>query len=160
MLELLISQSVQLQSMVPSPADSSAANSPYSMNQASGDIFKMDQKPTLVPIDQQNASERLQRLMRDCGYSTDRLQNMFDELPPRKTRDDLIDHYFAAMSVLTFVLLHRITDTGDAETGLVIPYRSTSFAANMQHSLRTNKIWRTLITSVSCRYYLWYLLSP
>ncbi|RPD67176.1 hypothetical protein L226DRAFT_549800 [Lentinus tigrinus ALCF2SS1-7] len=88
----------QLQSMVPSPADSSAANSPYSMNQASGDIFKMDQKPTLLPIDQQNASERLQRLMRDCGYSTDRLQNMFDELPPRKTRDDLIDHYFAAIN--------------------------------------------------------------
>ncbi|TFK89818.1 hypothetical protein K466DRAFT_544538 [Polyporus arcularius HHB13444] len=88
----------QLQSMVPSPADSSSANSPYSMNQASHDIFKMDQKPTLIPMDQQNASERLQRLMRDCGYSTDRLQNMFDELPPRKMRDDLIDHYFAAIN--------------------------------------------------------------
>lgn len=58
----------------------------------------MDQKPTFVPMEQ-TATERLKRLMRDCGYSSDRLQNMYDELPSRKMRDDLVDHYFTAMFV-------------------------------------------------------------
>lgn len=49
---------------------------------------------------EQSASERLQRLMQDCGYSTDRLQNMYDELPPRKLRDELVKYYFDIMYVL------------------------------------------------------------
>ncbi len=60
---------------------------------------------------EQTATERLQRLMRDCGYSTDRLQNMYDELPPRKLRDDLVDYYFTAMSVFTFASLRWLLMT-------------------------------------------------
>lgn len=66
------------------------------MRHLPSDIFKGDHKPAIAPMEQ-TAIERFQRLIRDCGYSSERLQNMYDELPPRKLRDDLIDHYFATM---------------------------------------------------------------
>lgn len=90
--------------MVPSPApDGSANGTSFSSNQLQSDIFKADPKPTITSMEP-TATERLQRLMRDCGYSTDRLENVYNELPARKLRDDLIDYYFTNMSVLAFVL--------------------------------------------------------
>ena len=85
--------------MMPSPVhDGSPRSMPFSGNQNHNGYFEEDQKPTLTPMEQ-SAAERLQRLMRDCGYSTDRLQNMYDELPPRKLRDDLVNYYFDVMFV-------------------------------------------------------------
>ena len=91
--------------MVPSPAPEGTANgaSLLTSNQLQSDIFKVDPKPTITSMEP-TATERLQRLMRDCGYSTARLENMYSELPPRKLRDDLLDYYFSNMSVLAFVL--------------------------------------------------------
>ncbi|KAI0750793.1 fungal-specific transcription factor domain-containing protein [Daedaleopsis nitida] len=95
----------QLQSMVPSPAaESSSGNSAYGMNKSTADM--LDQKPTLAPMEQ-TATERLQRLMRDCGYSADRLQNMYDELPPQKMRDDLVEHYFSAINWSRYPISER-----------------------------------------------------
>ena len=113
--------------MVPSPAaESSAGNSPFSNSQSTTDIFKVDQKPTLAPMEQ-TAAERLASLMRDSGYSPDRLQNMYDELPPRKMRDELVDHYFDAMSVLTsWTSAFGLLTLGLVATGLATRYRNTS----------------------------------
>lgn len=95
--------SIQLQSMVPSPpAENSSGNTPLS-GQFQRDVFNADQKPTITPMDMP-ATERLQRLMRDCGFGTDRLQSMYDDLPSRKMRDDLVNHYFSTMYVWTFGL--------------------------------------------------------
>ena len=142
---------VQLQSMVPSPApDSSSGNTPKS----NGDIFKIDQKPTLAPIEQ-TATERLERLMRDCGYSTDRLQSMYEELPPRKMRDDLVDYYFSAMSVLVSVTAVPIAHVLAIVIGVVIQYRSMSSALPTLRSLEMNTTYRTLATFDFCLCYSW-----
>ncbi|KAI0349425.1 hypothetical protein OH77DRAFT_1415061 [Trametes cingulata] len=88
----------QLQNMVPTQgAENEASSSSFGNARLPSDIFKADHKPSLAPIEQ-TAIERLQRLIRDCGYSSERLQNMYNELPPRKLRDDLIDHYFATIN--------------------------------------------------------------
>lgn len=87
----------QLQNMVPNPVvENDTSNGSLPVNQA--DIFKSDHQASLAPIEQ-TAIERLHRLIRDCGYSAERLQNMYNELPPRKQRDDLVDHYFTTMFV-------------------------------------------------------------
>ncbi|EIW61968.1 uncharacterized protein TRAVEDRAFT_117517 [Trametes versicolor FP-101664 SS1] len=85
----------QLQNMVPSQGQDNEASS--SSHQTHPDIFKPDRPPSLAPIEQ-TAIERLQRLIQDCGYSSERLQNMYNELPPRKLRDDLVDHYFTTIN--------------------------------------------------------------
>ncbi|KAI0677610.1 hypothetical protein C8Q78DRAFT_961708 [Trametes maxima] len=86
----------QLQNMVPPQgAEHEAAGNSFGLNHT--DIFKPDNKPGLAPIEQ-TAIERLQRLIRDCGYSSERLQNMYNELPPRKLREDLIDYYFTTIN--------------------------------------------------------------
>ncbi|OSD04240.1 hypothetical protein PYCCODRAFT_1387107 [Trametes coccinea BRFM310] len=82
----------QLEHMVPNQGSENEAN-----HTADHDLFKPDHKPGLVPVEQ-TAMERLQRLIRDCGYSSDRLQTLYDELPPRKLRDELIDYYFATIN--------------------------------------------------------------
>ncbi|KAI0638176.1 fungal-specific transcription factor domain-containing protein [Trametes polyzona] len=88
----------QLQNMVPSQgAENEASGSSLAMTGAHSDIFKPDPQQGLAPIEQ-TAIERLHRLIRDCGYSAERLQNMYNELPPRKQRDDLIDHYFSTIN--------------------------------------------------------------
>lgn len=70
------------------------------------DIFKPDNKSGLAPIEQ-TAIERLQRLIQDCGYSSERLRDMYYELPPRKLRDDLIDYYFSTMFVVPYTSVSR-----------------------------------------------------
>ncbi|KAI0832409.1 fungal-specific transcription factor domain-containing protein [Trametes gibbosa] len=86
----------QLQNMVPNPVvENDTSNGSLPVNQA--DIFKSDHQASLAPIEQ-TAIERLHRLIRDCGYSAERLQNMYNELPPRKQRDDLVDHYFTTIN--------------------------------------------------------------
>ncbi|KAM5540503.1 hypothetical protein V8D89_005961 [Ganoderma adspersum] len=92
----------QLQSMVPSPAPEGTANgASLTSSQLQSDIFKVDPKPTITSMEP-TATERLQRLMRDCGYSTARLENMYSELPPRKLRDDLVDYYFTNINWLRY----------------------------------------------------------
>ena len=94
---------LQLQSMVPSPApESSSDSNSLHASHLQSDLYKISQKPTITSMEP-TATERLQRLMTDCGYSTERLQNMYSELPPRKLRDALVDHYFSTMSVLVSV---------------------------------------------------------
>ncbi|TBU40114.1 hypothetical protein BD309DRAFT_927740 [Dichomitus squalens] len=88
----------QLQSMVPSPGPESTPDSTsLNANNLQSDLYKINQKPTITSMEP-TAAERLQRLMTDCGYSADRLQNMYNELPPRKLRDALVDHYFTAIN--------------------------------------------------------------
>ncbi|CDO75575.1 hypothetical protein BN946_scf184858.g15 [Trametes cinnabarina] len=82
----------QLQHMVPNQGSSNAASTTVD-----SDLFKPEHKPGLAPVEQ-TAMERLQRLIRDCGYSSERLQTMYDELPPRKLRDELIDYYFTTIN--------------------------------------------------------------
>lgn len=80
--------------MIPSPAqDGSPGSNSFSGAQSRHPHFSEDPKPTIVPMEQ-TASERLQRLIRDCGYSKERLQTMYDELPPQNLRDDLIKYFF------------------------------------------------------------------
>ncbi|KAI9001022.1 fungal-specific transcription factor domain-containing protein [Trametes punicea] len=85
----------QLRHMVPNQGPEREGSS--SVNQLQSDIFKPDHKPGLAPMEQ-TAMERLQRLIQDCGYSSERLRTMYDELPPRKLRDELIDHYFTTIN--------------------------------------------------------------
>ncbi|KAH9943451.1 uncharacterized protein BXZ73DRAFT_40632 [Epithele typhae] len=80
----------QLQSMVATP-DSGSGGSTFPVTHNA--LLEEESKPNITPMEQ-SATERLQRLMQDCGYSTERLQNMYDELPPRKFRDELVSHYF------------------------------------------------------------------
>ncbi|KAJ8481774.1 hypothetical protein ONZ51_g5768 [Trametes cubensis] len=85
----------ELQNMVPNQGaenDASGSATPLPV-----DIFKPDNKSGLAPIEQ-TAIERLQRLIQDCGYSSERLRDMYYELPPRKLRDDLIDYYFSTIN--------------------------------------------------------------
>lgn len=141
--------------MVPSPAPEGTANgaSLLTSNQLQSDIFKVDPKPTITSMEP-TATERLQRLMRDCGYSTARLENMYSELPPRKLRDDLVDYYFTNMSVLAFVLdewNHLLMNL--TEIGFVIRYPRTSSVPPTSRFWPMSKTWPIPITSDSCRCY-------
>ena len=96
---------VKLQSMVPTPTNgASPSGRAFSGSQSHSIFLQEELKPNLAPMEQ-SASERLRQLMQDCGYSTDRLQNMFDEVPPRKLRDELVDYYFDVMSVSSLLQL-------------------------------------------------------
>lgn len=120
---------MQLQNMVPSQGpDNEPSSSSLSIHQA----LKPDHQPGLVPMEQ-SASERLQRLIQDCGYSSERLRNMYNELPPRKLRDDLVDHYFTTMFVYHNTFLFRISDFHAPAIGLGIQSPSTNFVLRMLH---------------------------
>lgn len=117
--------------MVPSQGQDNEASS--SSRQTHPDIFKPDRPPSLAPIEQ-TAIERLQRLIQDCGYSSERLQNMYNELPPRKLRDDLVDHYFTTMFVWRDAFQDGISDLYVPEIGPAIQSQSMSSVLRMRRS--------------------------
>lgn len=98
--------------------------SSLSVNQLPSDIFHSE--PKLLANSEPSAADKLKTLISDYGFTPTKIPDLISQLPPRRLRNRLVDHYFSAMCVFFIVGNSRfVLKTADqTEIGLVTLYRN------------------------------------
>ncbi|KAI0921138.1 hypothetical protein AcV5_001168 [Taiwanofungus camphoratus] len=88
----------QLSHMV-TPSSGSEHLSPgssLSVNQLPSDIFHSE--PKLLANSEPSAADKLKTLISDYGFTPTKIPDLISQLPPRRLRNRLVDHYFSAIN--------------------------------------------------------------